>query len=110
MDIRNLRKERVFKNDKIEIKFYKGDISKSLSVYLLDDKGDKYHVYWKIVPDRCYQGFNKTNKKVYSFVEEIVKSWITEDINQEVKRKKIAEKKKKKQEKENKIRDIINNF
>lgn len=78
INIRNLNKRHSYADDKIEISFSKGDISKSLSVYLKDHELKEHHILWEIHPSN-HQSFDKTNEKVKLFIKNIVNKWFAEE-------------------------------
>ena len=84
VNISKLKKEQFFKNEKIKIMFGTGDISNSLSVYLIDVDGKSHHILWEISPDRNFQNFDKSNDKIRSFVTDKINEWISIEEQAEV--------------------------
>lgn len=108
MNVFELRTDKKFKNNKIEIIYGTGQVSNALSVRLFDEDGNSHHVYWNIDNDRCQQSFDKTNKKVKDFIVSKVNEWIEE---QRIQDKKILERKEKRLlSEQEKIKDLMDSF
>ncbi|MFT6125781.1 MAG: hypothetical protein ACJAVA_000222 [Flavobacteriaceae bacterium] len=108
VNILKLKSKRVFENEKIKISFSTGDVSDSLSVYLIDGEGKQHHILWEISPDRCIQNFDKTNEKIKTFVKDKIDEWVSDEKETERLRKEAIQKREHREE--NKLTKLIDSF
>lgn len=108
VNISKLKRSKVFENDKIKISFSTGDVSNSLSVYLKDENGKNHHVLWEILPDRCYQNFDKANEKVRAFVKDKIDEWVSEE--EEAEKQRLEAIKNRELREENELRKLLDSF
>jgi len=108
VNISKLKKERVFKNEKIRISFSTGNVSNSLSVCLIDENNKQHHILWEIYPDRCSQNFDKTNEKIKTFVKDKINEWVSDEEEAERLRKEAIQKREHREE--NELRKLIDSF
>ena len=79
VNISKLKRSKVFENEKIKVSFSTGDVGNALSVYIKDENGKNHHILWEILPDRCYQNFDKANEKIRAFVKDKIDEWVNEE-------------------------------
>ena len=108
VNISKLRRSKVFENEKIKISFSTGQISKSLEVYIKDENGKNHHILWEILPDRCYQNFDKANEKIRAFVKEKIDEWVNEEEESERLRNEAIQNRKHREE--NELRKLMDSF
>lgn len=100
VNISKLKKERVFENENLKISFSIGDVCDSFSVYIKDANGKNHHILWEISPDRCFQSFDITNKKIKTFVRNKISEWVNDEKEAERLRKKAIQKREHKEKNE----------
>lgn len=108
INIRGLKKDKHFENEKILIRFSVGDISKSLEVHLKDENGKRHHIIWEILSDRNRQNFDKANEKIRTFVKNKINEWLNEEEEEERQRNEAIKKEKEKEE--NKLKNLLDSF
>src|SRR5690606_11535135 len=108
VNISKLKREIVFEDDMLKITFSTGSVSDSLCVYIKDENGDAHHILWEISSDRCNQNFDKTNKKIKTFVENKIDEWVNEErVSEKLREESI---KKGEQRKENQLKKLMDSF
>jgi hypothetical protein len=108
VNISELKKARVFEDEKLKISFSTGDVSNSFSVYIKDENGKNHHILWEISPDRCYQNFDKTNEKIKIFVRDKIAEWVRDEEEVERLRKEAIQKREHREE--NELRKLMDSF